>query len=161
LLALSRGSCTQASLESERRSLISGSQQIKPISTALHSFPFRRYITPGSQHSAASVATLFLLENVQTVVFLLTYVGTLLGTVSWICMKCWQGGRNNFSSDAEESLIQRVFPFSLPPGMVLPSQTIPETTDYFPALMLSWLQRAQILTLLCMDLYLSPRHTTC
>lgn len=127
-----------------------GSQQIEPVSAVLPipSFPFRKAITPSSRLGAAPVATLFLLQNVQTVAFLLTCVGTLLGTASWICMKCWQGGREIFSSSSEEWLTQQ----NPPPA--LPSQRKPCQTEAPCVLPLcscqpslcSGQQRAQILT---------------
>lgn len=112
-----------------------GSQQIKPVSAVLPipSFPFRKAIIPSSRLGAAPVATLFLLQNVQTVAFLLTCVGTLLGTASWICMKCWQGGREIFSSSSEEWLTQQNPPLRCPPSANHARQRPPASFPCAPA----------------------------
>lgn len=84
-------------------------------------------MTPGSQLSAASATTLFLLQNVQTVAFLLAYVRTLLGTVSWMCMNCWQGA-GIISLPARKLLTQQTPPLGCP----ISTQTMPETPCALP-----------------------------
>lgn len=112
-------------LRVRKKNLLPGSKQIKPVRAVLRSFPFRKAIIPGSQLSAASVATLFLLQNVQTSCLLANICRDASANCVLDLHEVLAGGRKNFSSSSEDSLIQQT------PRPVLPYQHKPCQTASF------------------------------
>lgn len=99
----------------------------------------------------------FLQQNMQTVAFLLTYVGTVLGTAFWICRKCWQEAGIIFLLAQRHCQLSKLPPA---PSCSTSANPLHPSPGLLPSLFVSGQQRTHTVTQLCVQFYLFLQYVS-